>query len=118
MVRPVGSQDLVFRWLEVSIEAIKKIMPKSCGEIFKLKKLVKLKTKVGEIVGNNKSAFGTAYQTGHMTPLFEQGPFCLQTHQTSDKAGQVRKLVTSASDDHHMTASIHVESAGRGAGTV
>jgi hypothetical protein len=34
----------------VSSEAIKKLVPKSCGEIFELKKLVKLKTKVGEIV--------------------------------------------------------------------
>jgi hypothetical protein len=50
MIRPVGSQDLVFRWLEVSIGAIKKIVPKSCGEIFKLKKLMKLKIKVGKIV--------------------------------------------------------------------
>ena len=29
----------------------KKKLPKSCGEIFKLKKLVKFETKVGEIVG-------------------------------------------------------------------
>jgi hypothetical protein len=48
MFRPVGS--LVFRWLEVSIRAIKKIVPKNCEEIFKLKKLVKLETKVSEIV--------------------------------------------------------------------
>jgi hypothetical protein len=45
-----GSRSAVFISLGNLLSNEKKIDPKSCGEVFELKKLVKLETKVGEIV--------------------------------------------------------------------